>query len=268
MQNKNLTAHPTSARIFQRNGDFYKGGEIFKQPELASTLKRIAANPDDFYKGEMAKEIAAFVKAGGGIITAEDLADYQVKDRKPLTTTYHGYGVITSPPPSSGGIALIEIFNMLNGYNLSKLGPDRSSRPAGQIHIIAEIFRRAGMDKSQYLADPDFINVPIKQLSDPIYAAAFAKSIDPEKPTPSKDLVRPEGFLPPPPTDGGHYEARRPLTSPSRTLKATSSAIPTPLASSAQASPSTASASPSITRWTTSHPRPAFRTLLGSSPAP
>ena len=203
MQNKNLTAYPTSARIFQRNGDFYKAGEIFKQPELAATLKRIAANPDDFYKGEMAQQIAAFEKAGGGIITAQDLANYQVKDRKPLTTTYHGYGVIASPPPSSGGIALIEIFNMLNGYNLPKLGPDRS--PA-QIQVIAEAFRRAGMDKSQYLGDPDFVKVPIKELSDPAYGSAFAKSIELGKPTPSKDLVRPAGFLPPPPTDGGQPE--------------------------------------------------------------
>ncbi len=203
MQNKNLTPFPTSARIFQRDGHFYEPGEVFKQPELASTLKRIAASPDDFYKGEMAQQIAAFEKAGGGLIAAEDLAGYQVKDRAPLTTKYHGYGVIASPPPSSGGIALIEIFNMLNHYHLRKLGPDRS---AAQVHVIAEIFRRAGMDKSEYLGDPDFINVPIQQLSNPKYAKAFAKSIDPAKPTPSKNLVRPTGFLPPPPSDGGHPE--------------------------------------------------------------
>jgi gamma-glutamyltranspeptidase/glutathione hydrolase len=203
LQNKNLTAFPTSARIFQRDGNFYQPGETFKQPELAATLKRIAANPDDFYKGAMAQQIAAFEKAGGGLITAADLASYQVKDRVPLTTTYRGYGVITSPPPSSGGIALIEIFNILSHYNLPSLGSDRS--PA-QIHIIAEAFRRAGMDKSEYLGDPDFITLPMKQLEDPAYAAAFAKSIDPSKPTPSKDLIRPSGYLPPPPTNPGHAE--------------------------------------------------------------
>jgi len=144
----------------------------------------------------MAAQIAAFEKANGGLITQADLAAYEVKDRIPLTSTYHGYKIITSPPPSSGGIALVEILNILSTYNLPKLGPDRS---AAQAHIITEAFRRAYMDRSDYLGDPDFNHLPLTQLASPAYAAAWSKTIDPTKPTPSKDLVRPAGFVPPPP---------------------------------------------------------------------
>jgi gamma-glutamyltranspeptidase/glutathione hydrolase len=196
LQAKNLTHFPISAKIFQRDGDFYKEGDTFKQPELANTLTRIAANPDDFYKGAMAHQIADFEKAGGGLITAEDLAAYQVKDRKPILGKYHGYDVITAPPPSSGGIVLVEILNILSTYDLPKLGPDRS---VAQIHIITEAFRRAYMDRGDYLGDPDFNTLPLKQMANMKYAAAWRSSIDPAKPTPSKDLVRPAGFLPPPP---------------------------------------------------------------------
>jgi gamma-glutamyltranspeptidase/glutathione hydrolase len=196
LQSKNLTRFPSSAKIFQRDGDFYKAGDTFKQPELAATLTRIAANPDDFYKGAMAHQIADFEKAGGGLITAEDLAAYQVKQRKPIRGKYHGFDIITAPPPSSGGIVLIEILNILSTYNLPKLGPDRS---AAQVHIITEAFRRAYMDRGDYLGDPDFNTLPLKQMANPKYAAAWRSSIDPTKPTPSKDLVRPAGFMPPPP---------------------------------------------------------------------
>jgi gamma-glutamyltranspeptidase/glutathione hydrolase len=196
LQSKNLTRFPSSAKIFQRDGDFYKAGDTFKQPELAATLTRIAANPDDFYKGAMAHQIADFEKAGGGLITAEDLAAYQVKQRNPIRGKYHGFDIITAPPPSSGGIVLIEILNILSTYNLPKLGPDRS---AAQVHIITEAFRRAYMDRGDYLGDPDFNTLPLKQMANPKYAAAWRSSIDPTKPTPSKDLVRPAGFMPPPP---------------------------------------------------------------------
>ncbi len=197
LQSKNLTRFPVSAKIFQRDGNFYKEGDAFKQPELAATLTRIAANPDDFYKGAMAHQIADFEKAGGGLITAEDLAAYQVKERKPIHGKYHGYDLITAPPPSSGGIVLVEILNILSTYDLSKLGPDRS---APQVHIITEAFRRAYMDRGDYLGDPDFNTLPLKQMANMKYAAAWRSSIDPTKPTPSKDLVRPAGFMPPPPT--------------------------------------------------------------------
>ncbi|NYF91687.1 gamma-glutamyltransferase [Tunturiibacter empetritectus] len=196
LHSKMLARLPSSAHIFQRDGDFYKEGDTFKQPLLAATLTRIAANPDDFYKGEMAKQIASFEQAGGGLITAADLAAYQVKDREPVKGAYHGYKIITAPPPSSGGIVLMEILNILSTYDLPRLGPDRS---APQVHIITEAFRRAYMDRADYLGDPDFTPQPLKQMANPAYAAAWRSSIQPYSPTPSKDLVRPAGFMPPPP---------------------------------------------------------------------
>ncbi|WP_419805444.1 gamma-glutamyltransferase [Terriglobus sp.] len=193
---KTLTQFPESRRIFQRDGNFYTAGETVKQPELAATLEHIAADPADFYHGAMAKQIADGMHAGGGLITADDLAHYEVKDRAPLTTTYHGYDIVTAPPPSSGGIVLIEALNILDGYNLPRLGADRS--PA-QVHFITESFRRAFMDRGDYLGDPDFMHMPLAEMANPKYAAAWRKTIDPLNATASKDLVRPAGFMPPPP---------------------------------------------------------------------
>ncbi len=193
----NLTRFPVSAEIFQRNGNFYAAGDTFKQPLLAATLRAIARDPADFYKGDIARQIAAFEQANGGLITAADLAAYQVKEREPLTGSYRGYTILTAPPPSSGGIVLLEILNILSGYNLPTLGADRTPK---QVHFITEAFRRAFMDRTDYLGDPDFVSMPIQQMASPAYAAAWRKTIDDIRATPSKDLVRPAGFLPPPPT--------------------------------------------------------------------
>jgi gamma-glutamyltranspeptidase/glutathione hydrolase len=191
-----LTQFPTSSAIFQRNGNFYQPGDTFQQPELATTLTRIAADPASFYHGALATQIAAFEAANNGLITAQDLAAYEVKERTPLLGHYHGLDVLTAPPPSSGGIALIEILNILSGYNLPSLGPDRS--PA-QSHFIAEAFRRAYMDHADYLGDPDFSTIPLAQMASLAYAAAWRQSIQPVAPSPSATLVRPAGFLPAPP---------------------------------------------------------------------
>ena len=121
-QSKRLTEFPESRRIFQRDGNFYQAGEVFKQPELARTLERIAADPENFYHGELAKQIAAAIQKGGGIVTAQDLANYQVKEREAVHGTYRGYDVYSAPPPSSGGVALIEILNMLEKFDLPSLG--------------------------------------------------------------------------------------------------------------------------------------------------
>ena len=197
LQTKYIEKDPESHRIYQRNGNYYKPGELFAQPELAKTLVRIATNPDDFYHGDIAHRLASFVQAGGGLITEADLASYQVKDRTPIYGHYKGYDIITSPPPSSGGIVLVEILNILSTYNLPALGADRS---AAQIHIITEAFRRAYMDRSDYLGDPDFNpTMPLAQMAEMKYADAWRASIDPIKPSPSADLKRPAGFLPPPP---------------------------------------------------------------------
>lgn len=196
LHSKLLEQFPESHRIFQRGGKYYDAGETFRQPELARTLERIAANPDDFYRGRMAAEIAAFEAANGGNITAADMAAYQVKERTPLVGHYRGLEVLTAPPPSSGGIVLLETLNILSGYELKALGADRS--PA-QVHYIAEAFRRAYMDRGDYLGDPDFTAMPLTQMANPAYAAAWRKTIDASKPTESKALVRPAGFMPEPP---------------------------------------------------------------------
>ena len=196
LQLKELGQFPESKRIFQRDGNLYQAGEVFKQPDLARTLGRIAARPDDFYKGTMAQQIAASQKKGGGLITTEDLANYEAKVREPLHTTYHGYELFTPPPPSSGGIAMIEALNILSGYDLSKLG----DRTPPEMHLIIEAYRRAYMDRTDYLGDTDFVSVPLKQMESMKYAAAWRATIDPHKATPSKELIRPAGFLPPPPT--------------------------------------------------------------------
>ena len=173
-ESRALAAFPESHHLFQRDGNFLKSGDRFTQPELAATLKRIAADPTTFYKGAMASELAAAVQKGGGLITAADLAAYKVHDREPLTGSYRGYDIITSPPPSSGGIVLLEILNILSGYDLSKMG-DRSPQ---QVHYITEAFRRAYMDRNDYLGDPDFVQMPLKQMAAPAYASAWRKSIE------------------------------------------------------------------------------------------
>ena len=185
-----LADYPESRRIFQRNGNFYKQYEVFRQPELARTLERIAKNPDDFYRGAMAHELAAAIQQGGGLVTADDLAHYQVKEREPLRGTYRGYEVISAPPPSSGGTVLIETLNILEGYDLAKAG----SRSAESVHLTTEAFRRAFFDRAEFLGDPDFTKLPILQLTDKKYADAWRATIAPDHATRSKDLQRPAIF--------------------------------------------------------------------------
>jgi gamma-glutamyltranspeptidase/glutathione hydrolase len=194
--NRNVAKFPESRWLFQRDGNLYKPGERFVQPELAATLKRIAADPEEFYRGKMAGEIADFLHQNGGLVTRQDLAAYAVKDRTPLYGRYRGYEIVTSPPPSSGGIVLLETLNILSGYDLHKVGADRSPE---QVHLITEAFRRAYMDRGDYLGDPDFTAMPLEQMADTKYAAAWRKTIDPTKPTASAELVRPAGFMPAPP---------------------------------------------------------------------
>jgi gamma-glutamyltranspeptidase / glutathione hydrolase len=189
-KDEHLAQFPESRRIFQRNGNFYKQGDVFRQPDLAKTLERIAANPDEFYRGTLAREIAAAMQKGSGLITAEDLANYEVKERQPVHGFYRGYEIISAPPPSSGGIALIEILNVLEGYDLRKYG-DRS---AESVHLISEAFRRVFFDRAEFLGDPDFARIPVAQLIDKRYAAAWRAGLNPDKATASTDLKRPANF--------------------------------------------------------------------------
>jgi len=189
-EDSHLADYSESRRIFQRDGNFYKQYEAFRQPELARTLERISRNPDDFYHGAMAHELAAAIQQGGGLVTADDLAHYQVKEREPLRGTYRGYEIISAPPPSSGGTVLIETLNILEGYDLAKAG----SRSAESVHLTTEAFRRAFFDRAEFLGDPDFAKLPIAQLTDKKYADAWRATIDPDHATPSKDLQRPAIF--------------------------------------------------------------------------
>jgi len=204
---KGLAQFPDSKRIFQNDGKGFQQGDLFKQPELAQTLERIAANPDDFYTGQMAKQIADAVQQGGGIITADDLAKYDVKDRVPVRGTYRGLEIISAPPPSSGGVALIETLNMLEGYDVAKSGLDSAST----IHLVTEAYRRSFYDRAEFMGDPDFAKVPVAQLIDKKYARAWAGSIEPQNASLSQTLKRPAMFA-----DLDRYAAEHPILAPGR----------------------------------------------------
>jgi len=214
LQSRNMAGFAESKRVFQRDGNFYVGGDTLKQPDLAKTLVTISEKPEDFYKGAIARQLAAGIEAHGGLVSEADLTAYTVAVRKPLLSTFtvsgkdgaHTYDLITAPPPSSGGIVLLETLNMLKKTVLTEEGAGLDRTPA-QMHLIVEAFRRAYMDRADYLGDPDYTALPIAQMASNKYAAAWAAGIDPEKPTPSASLVRPAGFLPPPPALPEHKES-------------------------------------------------------------
>jgi gamma-glutamyltranspeptidase/glutathione hydrolase len=187
MEDEYLGEFAESKRVFLRDGKYYQPGEIFKQPDLARTLERISKNPDDFYHGALAHELAAAIQKNGGLVTAQDLAAYEVKEREPIRGSYRGYEIISSPPPSSGGVALVEILNILEGFDLTKLG----NRSAETIHLETEAFRRTFYDRADFMGDPDFAKVPVAQLIDKKYAAAWRDSIDPAHASESKSIKRP-----------------------------------------------------------------------------
>jgi len=207
LRDKDLAKFPESRRIFQRNGNLFTAGDTLKQPELARTLERIAKNPDDFYHGDLAREIATAVQKGGGLITAEDLANYEVKERQPIQGTYRGYDIISAPPPSSGGTALVEILNILEGFDLAKAG----NRSAESMHLTAEAFRRAFFDRAEFLGDPDFAKIPVAQLIDKRYAAAWRETIVSNRSSASSELKRPGMF-----NELERYAASHPLPKPFR----------------------------------------------------
>jgi gamma-glutamyltranspeptidase/glutathione hydrolase len=184
---RSLGSAPESKRIFQKNGAFFQPGETLAQPELAQTLQRLAKNgPNEFYEGETASRLAAEMEKHGGLITLADLKAYKAIERTPLTGKYKGYSVITAPPSSSGGVAVLEMMGILEGTGYEKTGAGSASA----IHWAAEAMRRAYADRNAYLGDPAFVKVPIAGLLDPAYHARLRASIDPERATPSDD-VRP-----------------------------------------------------------------------------
>jgi len=177
-----------SKRIFLNDGAFYQPGEILKQPELAATLRRIAANgAREFYRGKTARDLASEMRQNGGLISLDDLARYHPKIRAPLAKTYHARGhawdVITSPPPSSGGIVTLEVLNMLESVpHLSWDNPD-------SVAFAIEAMRRAFADRALYLADPDFTKIPVAALISKCYADSLRATIDPHQPTPSDKVA-------------------------------------------------------------------------------
>ena len=180
-----LANDPESRRIFQRDGKFFDVGETLTQPELGRTLQRIATNgPNEFYTGDTAKRFADEMAKHGGIMSAADLANYKAIARTPLQGTYKGYTVLTAPPSSSGGIALLEMLGILEGTGYEKAGAGSASA----IHFEAEAMRRAYADRNEYLGDPDFIKNPIDGLLDKAYLAKLRATIDPVKATPSSQV--------------------------------------------------------------------------------
>ncbi len=169
--------------VFLRNGRAPVEGDVFRQPELAATLERLAAKGfDGFYRGLTAKRLVAGVNAEGGRWTADELAGYRVREREPLRFGYDGWEIVTAPPPSSGGIALAEMLQILEPWDLQALPQ------AQRVHLVVEAMRRAFRDRTFYLGDPDFVKVPARTLMDPDYAAGLRATIHPGKATPS-DLL-------------------------------------------------------------------------------
>jgi gamma-glutamyltranspeptidase/glutathione hydrolase len=182
-----LQQFAVSKRIFLNNDQPYKVGDIFRQPEMAATLQRIAKNgAADFYRGETAHMLVADMQSNAGIISADDLASYQPKIREVLRAHYqiegHRWDVLTSPPPSSGGVAIIEALNMLQKTVLKGWDDPQS------VHMVAETMRRVFADRAAYLADPDYSNVPVAGLTAECYANELAATIDPQHASPSKQV--------------------------------------------------------------------------------
>jgi gamma-glutamyltranspeptidase/glutathione hydrolase len=157
----NLARFPESKRIFLKEGLYYKEGDIFKQPELASTLQRIQyQGPREFYTGNTAQQIVGEMKAHDGLISKADMENYRAVEREPLSGSYRGYEVLTMPPPSSGGAALLEMLNILEPHDLAVLGYNSSHTD----HLLIEAMRRAFADRAEFMGDPDFVSMPTKGL--------------------------------------------------------------------------------------------------------
>ena len=176
--------YPTSGQVFlHQDGSIYKAGETWRQPSLARTLKIIQSyGIDAFYKGRIAKSIAADMRAHGGLITESDLANYKAVERAPIHSEYRGYDIFSMPPPSSGGVALAEMLNILEPYDLKSMGDDS----AAYVHLLAETMRRAFADRAKFLGDPDFNPaMPIAMLTSKDHAAILRKTINPDHASPS-----------------------------------------------------------------------------------
>ena len=224
-----LRDDPESLRLFFKpDGSPYEIGDTWRQPDLAWTLRQIAdQGAEAFYRGEIAQRIVAAMEAGNGLITRQDLADYRAIERPPVRGHFHEFEVVSAPPPSSGGVHILQILNMLEADNLVALGHNS----AAYLHLLAESMKLAYADRSQYLADPDYFDVPVAQLTDKAYAARQRKLIDPGRATPSATIA-PGRELPARSKDTTHYsvaDAKGNMVSNTYTLNASfGSAIAVP----------------------------------------
>lgn len=180
-----LSKYEDSKRIFLNGGEYYSEGDTFKQPELAQTLARVGRQgAREFYTGKTAQLIAADMKAHGGLITLGDLKNYKAKDRAALRGNYRGSEIISMPPPSSGGIVMLEVLNMLEGYDIRAM----KYNSAAKYHVLAEALRRAFADRAEFMGDPDFASVPVSMLVDKKYAEKRRASIDLAKASSSREV--------------------------------------------------------------------------------
>jgi gamma-glutamyltranspeptidase / glutathione hydrolase len=197
----NLEKYEDSKKIFLNGGNYYKEGDLFKQPELAQTLARMQKSGiKDFYEGTTAKLIADDMKRNNGLITLEDLKNYQVKERVPLRGSYRGHEIITMPPPSSGGIVMLQTLAMLEKHDVRQMGWASSEK----YHVLTEALRRAYADRAEYMGDPDFADVPVAKMLDKNYLEKRAATIDLTKASNSKDIRWGEG-LGKEPTETTHF---------------------------------------------------------------
>jgi len=193
-----LNASPEAARIFLLDGEPPPPGHRILQPELAQTLERIAEQgAEGFYRGELAELLVDGVRQAGGIWTLRDLAEYRVIEREPIRASYRGMQLISAPPPSSGGIAMAQMLNILAHFDMA------AAKPEQRLHLIVEAMRRAYRDRALYLGDSDFVEVPVERLSHPLYAAGLAAGIRTDRATPSELL--PGVAKPPEGTDTTHF---------------------------------------------------------------
>ena len=188
-----LSKYPETKRIYLKNGKFYNEGDLFVQPELGATFARLQrGGPNEFYEGQTAKLIVDDLKRHDGLITMEDMRGYVAKERETLRGTYRGYDVVSMPPPSSGGAVLLEMLNILEGYDLKKMDWASSER----YHLMAEAMRRAFADRAEYMGDTDFVKVPIAGLIDKKYASQLRSTIDPHRASTSEQVKagKPAGY--------------------------------------------------------------------------
>jgi len=188
-----LEKYAETKRIYLKGGKFYQEGELFRQPELAATFARLQRfGPNEFYEGETARLIVADMKRNNGLMTMNDLRGYVAKERTPVLGNYRGYEIISMPPPSSGGAVLIQMLNILEGFDLQKLEANSSDR----YHLMAEAMRRAFADRAEYMGDADFVKVPVPGLIDKAYAASLRATINTERASTSEEIRagRPAGY--------------------------------------------------------------------------